>query len=102
MNKSSCTLFALIITAAVHADAEPLVKNGNCPMGYWERGSYCIPLNDTHAAAGPVVKNGDCPMGYWTRGGYCIPLNDNVNPVIPKVGDCPMGYFWKNNYCVKR
>jgi hypothetical protein len=57
-------------------------------------------------AAEPLIKNGNCPIGYWTNGGYCLPdstMKDKV--VIPKAKDsvvCPIGFYQNNNYCVKQ
>jgi hypothetical protein len=54
------------------------------------------------AAAQPFVKNGDCPSGYYSSGGFCTPTNKDARPAVPRPpGAKPSGWYASGSGCVK-
>ena len=62
---------ALLTTAA--AQPLPLQKQGQCPSGYRESGSYCAPASSRAPVAIPKER-GQCPAGFMQSGNYCIEM----------------------------
>lgn len=88
-----------IATAALAAPpAQPVLKNGSCPTGYYNSGDYCVPSGGNSAFALPKV--GSCPTGYYNSGNYCVASSENSRLAIPKSGSCPTGYYNSGEYCV--
>jgi len=78
--------------------AQPLVKVGACPSGYYQSGNYCKPSSGNARVALPKV--GSCPSGYYQSGDYCLASSEKSRSAIPKVGSCPSGYYASGNYCL--
>jgi hypothetical protein len=78
--------------------AQPLVKVGACPSGYYQSGNYCKPSGGNARVALPKV--GSCPSGYYQSGDYCLASSEKSRNAIPKVGSCPSGYYASGNYCL--
>ena len=88
----AATLMALPLTAL----ADPVLRVGNCPAGYYSSGSYCMPTSASSPSAIPKV--GNCPAGYYSSSAYCI--QSSPGPVaIPRVSTCPAGYYGSGDYC---
>jgi hypothetical protein len=51
--------------------------------------------------AQPVIKAGQCPLGYYTQGAYCTPARVSTPPAITGAGRCPYGWFGRDGYCVQ-
>jgi hypothetical protein len=62
---------ALLTTAA--AQPLPLQKQGQCPSGYRESGSYCAPASSRAPVAIPKER-GQCPAGFMQSGAYCVEM----------------------------
>lgn len=58
----------ITLIPAIALSAGPVVKIGDCPVGYIWQGSYCIPMQ---GADNIIPKVGDCPTGYLWTGNYC-------------------------------
>lgn len=78
--------------------AQPLVKVGACPFGYYQSGNYCKPSRGNATRALPKV--GSCPSGYYQSGDYCLASSEKSRIAIPKVGSCPSGYYDSGSYCL--
>ena len=72
MRLTIVTLVVLITTAAA-AQPLPLQKQGQCPSGYRESGSYCAPASSRAPVAIPKER-GQCPSGFMQSGAYCIEM----------------------------
>ena len=100
MNKSRLTALALSLFAiGVHAapPAQPVLREGSCPGGYYSSGNYCVPTGSAHFA---VPRSGSCPGGYYSSGNYCVASSDSSKIAIPRSGSCPGGYYSSGDYCV--
>ena len=67
------TFFAVIILALpmmAVAEQMPLPKQGGCPLGSRESGSFCVSGSDSRTQAIPKVGS-TCPAGWITSGNYC-------------------------------
>lgn len=49
--------------------------------------------------AQPVIKAGQCPLGYYTQGAYCVPARLSTPPAIQADGQCPFGWYSQGYYC---
>lgn len=78
--------------------AQPVIKVGACPSGYYQSGNYCKPSSGNARAALPKV--GSCPSGYYQSGDYCLASSAQSRNAIPKAGSCPTGYYASGNYCL--
>lgn len=78
--------------------AQPLVKVGACPSGYYQSGNYCNPSSGNTRVALPKV--GSCPSGYYQSGDYCLASSAQSRNAIQKAGSCPSGYFASGNHCL--
>ena len=93
-------LFAFaLLPAVIHAapPAQPVLKSGPCPSGYYSSGNYCIPNSSARFA---IAKQGPCPSGYYSSGDYCLAASDSAKFAIIKSGPCPSGYYSSGNYCL--
>lgn len=77
--------------------AQPILKDGSCPSGYYSSGNYCAPTQNAKFA---IIKIGSCPSGFYSSGNYCLASSDNSKLAIPKVGSCPSGFYSSGQYCV--
>lgn len=77
--------------------AQPILRDGSCPSGYYSSGNYCVPNNNAHFA---VHRKGSCPSGYYSSGNYCVATSDKSGTAIPRSGSCPSGYYSSGEYCV--
>ena len=87
----------LLPAAACALQPQPLLRQGSCPGGYSQSGSYCVP--GTHARLA-VPRHGSCPSGYAQSGEYCLAGSDRSRLAIPRVGSCPGGYSQSGHYCL--
>jgi hypothetical protein len=88
---------SMLATSAVASPpAQPLPKQGSCPSGYSQSGSYCNPGSNARYA---LLKQGSCPSGYSQSGDYCL-AGSNARLAVPKQGSCPSGYSQSGNYCL--
>ena len=73
MTKIIAALCLVIATAtsAVAQQQLPLPKQGGCPPGFRESGSFCVPGEDTRNLAVPRQPNQGCPAGWVGQGSYC-------------------------------
>lgn len=86
-----------ILSFAQNNHAQPILRDGGCPSGFYVSGNYCTPGSNAHNA---IAKSGSCPSGYFPSGNYCVALSENSKPAIPKHGSCPSGYYPSSDYCV--
>lgn len=62
----------IVVVAAILAQALPVPKQGQCPSGYVQSGSYCAPMDDRSRRA--VPKQGQCPSNWMQSGNYCVEM----------------------------
>ena len=100
IKKATLTALVFMLSALAHAapPAQPVLKSGSCPSGYYGSGNYCVPSGSNSRFVLP--KTGSCPSGYYGSGNYCVASSDNSRAAIPKVGSCPSGYYGSGDYCV--
>jgi hypothetical protein len=49
------------------------------------------------------MLGGNCPLGFYSSGNYCLSSPSNDREAIQKTGNsCPLGWFSSGSYCVKR
>lgn len=82
---------------ATPPSAQPILRNGSCPGGYYASGNYCVPTSSGKFA---LPRDGSCPGGYYASGNYCV-ATDSANLAIPRSGSCPGGYYASGNYCLR-
>ena len=86
----------------------PVLKVGNeCPIGYNDSNSYCIPRLTNGSSKGIIPNYSNipfkkCPLGYKLNRGYCLSTKNNKRHAIPKLTDsCPREYYPNGNFCIK-
>ena len=81
---------------------QPLTKVGDCPLGYYASGDYCVPSR-SGKLHGAIEKSGNsCSLGFYGSGNYCVSSPSNKQKAIQKQGNsCPLGRFSSGNYCVE-
>lgn len=95
------TLTALLLLsgwANAAPPAQPVLKSGACPSGYYGSGNYCVPSGSNSRFALP--RTGSCPSGYYASSNYCVASSDSSRAAIPKLGSCPGGFYGSGDYCV--
>jgi len=90
-------VFLVPVSAAAAPTAQPMLRDGSCPSGYYASGNYCVPTSSARFA---IRREGSCPSGYFASGNYCIAATDSAKAVIPRAGSCPSGWYASGNYCV--
>ncbi len=86
-----------IVANAAHAlQPQPLPRQGGCPSGYSQSGSYCAPGSSARYA---LLKAGSCPSGYSQSGNYCL-AGSSARLALPKIGSCPSGFSQSGDYCL--
>ena len=65
---SAAGLDLVPVSLQTQASPLPLSKGGNCPLGYYSSGEYCLPDDrDTNREA--IQKSGStCPLGWHVSG----------------------------------
>jgi hypothetical protein len=103
----TAALTALVTVVASSAalaqqSVRPLPRVGDCPLGYYASGSYCVPSRSGNTR-GAIEKAGNsCPLGFYASGNYCLSSPSNEREAIQKTGNsCPLGWFSSGSYCVK-
>jgi hypothetical protein len=95
-------LALLPISALAQQPVQPLPKVGECPLGYYASGSYCLPSKNGNVRGAVEKKGGSCPLGFYSSGAYCVSSPSNNREAIQKQGNsCPLGWYSSGNYCVK-
>lgn len=89
---------AMIAPVLAAPPAQPLLRSGSCPSGYYSSGKYCVPGSSARFA---IDRNGACPSGYYSSGNYCVASSDNSGAAIHRSGSCPGGYYASGKYCVE-
>ena len=52
--------------------------------------------------AQPILKAGPCPIGYYSYSSYCVPASPASPKLIQGgTSKCPLGWYSSNSYCVK-
>lgn len=82
----------------------PVVKVGQCPVGYYADSGFCVPNEGIRQALAAIKSvNGACPFLFFPSGDYCLSPANYPNFVISRIGNtCPRG--WSNQqslFCVK-
>jgi hypothetical protein len=83
----------IIFLLSCNVSANAILKDGVCPSGYHQSGSYCIGTEPV------ILKDGVCPSGYHQSGAYCLGNTENESAIIKKVGTCPSGFYQSGAYC---
>jgi hypothetical protein len=100
MNLRCLTALGLAIaslSAQASPAAQPVLRNGSCPSGYYASGNYCVPGNSARHA---LSRSGSCPSGYYASGDYCVASSERSGLAIPRSGSCPSGFYASGDYCV--
>jgi hypothetical protein len=61
----------IILVTVMLAQAQPIIKHGQCPSAYVQSGGYCAPMQNAPPA---IPKIGQCPSGWTQSGDYCIEM----------------------------
>lgn len=71
--------FCVMTLTVLFARSEEAVpfprRDGNCPSGYYQSGSYCAPANRDSRPAIPRERGGSCPSGWYSSGSGCVRAN---------------------------
>jgi len=89
-------------SALAQQPVRSLPKMGECPLGYYASGNYCVPSASGNTR-GAIEKTGSsCPLGFYGSGNTCVSSPSNDREAIQKSGNsCPLGWFSSGSYCVK-
>ncbi len=92
-------VLALLIPVNVDAapPAQPIIRDGTCPSGYYAGDEYCAPTSSAQFA---IKRDGSCPSGYYASDKYYVAATDSAKAVIPRAGSCPSGWYASGNHCV--
>ena len=85
------------LSAQASSPAQPVLRTGSCPSGYYASGNYCVPGNSARHA---LQRSGSCPSGYYASGDYCVASSERSGLAIPRSGSCPSGFYASGGYCV--
>lgn len=66
-------------TGSVFAQ-QTMIKDGDCPSGYFERANKCVPTDNARPAY--TRNGGECPNWYKKSGAYCL-ADAKAQNVIP-------------------
>lgn len=75
----------------------PVLKKGNCPVGYRTAAAYCLPMPSARFA---IERLGQCPPGYTASTNFCL-AQSGAAYAMPRVGACPPGYRTAGPYCLE-